>query len=77
MANNVTFIGGPLDLQRITFDSNVPPFWRAADAPEYGAVFRKPEPHDNLKTYKVANYEILPIRNKYRTQYIGVLMEVD
>lgn len=72
----ITFIGGPMDLKRLTLpDDEAPPYYRVALSPALGPLYvRPPKPEEPLSTAMV-DYEVVKLYLGGKTIYVAYPME--
>lgn len=74
MNTEITFVGGPLDRQRVVTDEPAPGYWTYADTSKLGPQTLPPA-RPELIEIKTVTYKIHPIRQNYKTYYIGLVLE--
>lgn len=73
----ITFIGGPMDLKRLTLpDDTPPPYYRFATPPPFGPLYERPARPEVVALTPTFDYEIAKLYLGGRTVYVGYPMEI-
>lgn len=73
----ITFIGGPMDMTRLSVPGAAPPYYRFATPPPVGALFSKPERPGYLPAAPTVDYQIVHLHDaRGRDVWVGLPLEI-